>query len=56
MQRETKTFGNGSQCIYDQVSHFLQEKSGATLYEFALLASLIAVVSIIVLVALDLGK
>ncbi len=37
------------------VSNFLKEKAGASMYEFALLASLVAVVGIIVLVALSLG-
>jgi len=34
---------------------FLEEVTGASMYEFALLASLVAVVSIIILVALNLG-
>lgn len=34
---------------------FLDEVTGASMYEFALLASLVAVVSIIILVALNLG-
>jgi len=37
------------------VSHFLEEKTGASMYEFALLASLVAVVSIIILIALNFG-
>jgi Flp pilus assembly pilin Flp len=37
------------------VTHFLEEKTGASMYEFALLASLVAVVSIIILIALSLG-
>ena len=37
------------------ISLFLAEKAGASRYEFALLASLVAVVGIIVLVALSLG-
>jgi hypothetical protein len=34
---------------------FLAEVTGASMYEFALLASLVAVVGIIVLIALNLG-
>jgi Flp pilus assembly pilin Flp len=34
---------------------FLAEVTGASMYEFALLASLVAVVSIIILIALNLG-
>jgi len=37
------------------VSHFLEEKTGASMYEFALVASLVAVVSIIILIALNFG-
>ncbi len=37
------------------VTSFLDEVTGASMYEFALLASLVAVVSIIILVALNLG-
>ena len=37
------------------IAHFFEEKTGASMYEFALLASLVAVVSIIFLVALNLG-
>lgn len=37
------------------VTCFLDEVTGASMYEFALLASLVAVVSIIILVALNLG-
>ncbi|HEU4776474.1 MAG TPA: hypothetical protein VFS95_06575 [Telluria sp.] len=37
------------------VTCFLEEVTGASMYEFALLASLVAVVSIIILVALNLG-
>lgn len=36
------------------ISEFLKEKAGAFMYEFALLASLVAVVSIIILIALNL--
>ena len=36
------------------ISAFIEEMAGASLYEFALLASLVAVVSIIILVALNL--
>lgn len=38
------------------ISEFLEEKAGASMYEFALLASLVAVVSIIILIALNLGQ
>jgi Flp pilus assembly pilin Flp len=37
------------------ISDFLDEKTGASMYEFALLASLVAVVSIIFLIALNVG-
>lgn len=37
------------------ISAFLQEKAGASMYEFALLGALVAVVSIIILIALNLG-
>jgi Flp pilus assembly pilin Flp len=46
---------NVSTSIYRPVSEFLEEKTGASMYEFALLASLVAVVSIIILVALNPG-
>ena len=36
------------------ISNFIEEMAGASMYEFALLASLVAVVSIIILVALNL--
>ncbi len=36
------------------ISAFVEEKTGASMYEFALLASLVAVVSIIILIALNL--
>jgi hypothetical protein len=38
-----------------RVSKFLTEMTGASMYEFALVASLVAVVGIIVLVALSIG-
>jgi Flp pilus assembly pilin Flp len=38
-----------------RVSQFLEEMTGASMYEFALVASLVAVVGIIVLVALSIG-
>jgi Flp pilus assembly pilin Flp len=38
------------------VHQFLEEMSGASMYEFALVASLVAVVGIIVLVALSVGN
>jgi Flp pilus assembly pilin Flp len=44
-----------SPSVFRPISVFLEEKAGASMYEFALLASLVAVVSIIVLVALNLG-
>jgi Flp pilus assembly pilin Flp len=44
-----------SPSVSRQISIFLEEKAGASMYEFALLASLVAVVSIIILVALTLG-
>lgn len=37
------------------ISLFLEEKAGASMYEYALLAALAAVVGIIVLVALSMG-
>ena len=37
------------------ISEFIEEMAGASMYEFALLASLVAVVSIIILVALNLA-
>ena len=37
------------------ISDFIEEMAGASMYEFALLASLVAVVSIIILVALNIG-
>lgn len=46
---------NVSPSMPRQISAFLEEKTGASMYEFALLASLVAVVSIIFLVALNLG-
>lgn len=46
---------NVSPSMQRQISMFLEEKTGASMYEFALLASLVAVVSIIFLVALNLG-
>ncbi len=46
---------NSSPATKHPISLFLKEKAGASMYEFALLASLVAVVSIIVLVALSLG-
>ena len=46
---------NVSPGVARPISEFIQEKAGASMYEFALLASLVAVVSIIVLVALNLG-
>ena len=38
-----------------RVSKFLEEMTGASMYEFALVASLVAVVGLIVLVALSVG-
>lgn len=38
------------------VSRFLAERNGASMYEFALIVSLVAVVSIIVLIALNLNR
>lgn len=44
---------NDSSSLARPISEFLEEKTGASMYEFALLASLVAVVSIIILVALN---
>jgi Flp pilus assembly pilin Flp len=44
-----------SPSVPQSIADFLEEKTGASLYEFALLASLVAVVSIIILVALNTG-
>jgi Flp pilus assembly pilin Flp len=45
----------GSLALPPRVSKFLKEMTGASMYEFALVASLVAVVGIIVLVALSIG-
>lgn len=55
MQHEQDVDMNGVRGFSTPVSQFLREKSGASLYEFALLACFIAVISIILLVALQLG-
>jgi Flp pilus assembly pilin Flp len=44
-----------SPSLSQPIAQFWAEKNGASVYEFALLASLIAVVSIIILVALNTG-
>ena len=46
---------NDSSSLARPISTFLEEKAGASMYEFALLASLVAVVSIIIVIALNLG-
>ena len=46
---------NVSPSVSRSISNFIQEMTGASMYEFALLASLVAVVSIIILVALNIG-
>ncbi|SHG50624.1 hypothetical protein [Massilia sp. CF038] len=55
MRAETTTTVAMSSASTQSLSHFLAEKTGASMYEFALLASLVAVVSIIILIALNLG-
>jgi Flp pilus assembly pilin Flp len=44
-----------SPSVSHRISDFIEEIAGASMYEFALLASLVAVVSIIILVALNIG-
>ena len=44
-----------STTVFQPIAQFWGEMAGASIYEFALLASLVAVVSIIILVALNLG-
>jgi Flp pilus assembly pilin Flp len=46
---------NDSPSVSHPISAFLEEMAGASMYEFALLASLVAVVSIIILIALNLA-
>ena len=46
---------NDSPSACHPISAFLEEVAGASMYEFALLASLVAVVSIIILLALNMG-
>lgn len=53
MRTRSKTLG-ASPNTPRSLLQFLKEKTGASMYEFALLASLVAVVGIIVLIALTL--
>lgn len=55
MRIDTNSFDNPRR-DHLTVACFWNEKAGASMYEFALLASLVAVVSIIILIALSLGK
>lgn len=55
MQRDQDIQMHQSRDFSTPVRLFLQERSGASLYEFALVACFIAVISIILLVALNLG-
>lgn len=54
MRTEAKNVSE-SQKLSSPTTQFIKEMTGASMYEFALVASLVAVVSIIVLVALNIG-
>jgi Flp pilus assembly pilin Flp len=52
MRNEANTVAQSLE-LSPRVSKFLREMAGASMYEFALVASLVAVVGLIVLVALS---